>query len=136
MLIINLLIMCLSPQKDLSYWEYRVKRNWERDETEKTICRNKKANHLSIHRGLEREGDCSWGEKAKAFDVGRTECTAAWCQNWRWWTQSMMDSIYFLFTFLFSFYFISYFELRVGVSMTSHMTVTSHIHMIMYHKKT
>ena len=38
----------------------------------------------------------------------------------------MMDSIYFHFhfTFLFSFHFISYFELRVGVSMTSYITVT------------
>jgi len=42
-------------------------------------CRNKKANYLSIHRGLEREGDCSWEEKTKIFDIGRTECTATWC---------------------------------------------------------
>jgi len=59
--------MCLSPQTDLLYWEYQVKRNWERDKTEKTIYRNKKANHLSTYRGSEGGGDHFWEEKAKVL---------------------------------------------------------------------
>jgi len=46
--------MSPSLQPDLLYWEYGVKKT-KRDDTEKTIYRNRKANYLSTYRGLEEE---------------------------------------------------------------------------------
>jgi len=39
----------------------------QRDETVKTICKNRKANYLSTYRDSEEERDCSWEEKTKTL---------------------------------------------------------------------
>ena len=39
----------------------------QRDETVKTICKNRKANYLSTYRDSEGERDCSWEEKTKTL---------------------------------------------------------------------
>jgi len=58
--------MHLQVQIDLSYWKYKVKRNWERWDWE-TIYRNRKKNQLSTHRDLREVESYSWREKAKAL---------------------------------------------------------------------
>jgi len=47
----------------------------KKDKTEKTIYRNRKANYLSIHRGLKRKKDHSWKEKAKALEYSLKKST-------------------------------------------------------------
>ena len=47
-----------SPQTDLLS-ENTESKETKRDETEKTIYRNRKANYLSAYKGSEEEGGCS-----------------------------------------------------------------------------
>ena len=56
----------MSKSIDLSYWEYRVKGNWERWDWE-DIYRNRKADQLNTHGGSEEVEDHSWREKAKVL---------------------------------------------------------------------
>ena len=51
---------------NLLYWEYRVKGHWEEWDWE-AIYRNRKANWLSTHRGLEGFRGYSWEKKTKAL---------------------------------------------------------------------